>query len=231
MREQIIIQGKTYKSQKELKSRLTDRNEKMGFVNSIKTINPAYCKWLLEFIKRHPKYHTKYNNVVDFKLVKNMTGQKELNVINENGSSYAISINTCITKKLPTDYSQYKDACRSAIESQIYEYRQNNDMSICHICEKRIDSKLEIDHVITFRSILDDFDKEFRFDIPKEYSKDKYNKVIFRKEDEEIGKKFAEFHKNVCKLKPSHKLCNVGRNKKFKEAKFFELDNGNSDSE
>jgi len=114
--------------------------------------------------------------------------------------------------KPPTLREDYLSSLRQCINYQIEEFKKDTIL-ICDFC--KADDRIHIDHIYPFKNIVEDFEEEYNFDIPKKYSKELItNKTMFCEEDKELRETFKIFHNNKSSLRPLCRSCNIGRNRK-----------------
>ncbi len=221
VRELIIIGNKTYKSQKELETDVRKNLLEVGITKSVKSKSIEKFEYFKNVCKRHPKQEDKLKNIVDFEIKQDVLNKKglALNIINNDGTETEISWRKCLSGKNQTVETQYNMALRQSISSQILEFKRNNDLSVCKICnESLIDKSIHIDHEIHFAQLVNDFTKLNNITIPTEYNKIPITfEKIFIPKDEWIGKKFYDYHLQNSKLRVVCEKCNLTREKYKKE--------------
>ena len=105
---------------------------------------------------------------------------------------------------------EVKCCMRAVIQRQIEEFRRNNIVpETCPIC-CAVMSEVHIDHIVPFCKLLADFlsKESLTFDdieIVREVGKNK------RLKDEELGKRFADYHQQHAKLRYLCAHCNITR--------------------
>lgn len=104
--------------------------------------------------------------------------------------------------------SEVKWCMRSAVQSQIEEFRSKNTIpQTCPICHSPT-KEVHIDHIIPFRKLLADFlaKESLTYDdieIVREVGQNKHLK------DEELAKRFADYHKEHAQLRYLCAHCNL----------------------
>ena len=141
----------------------------------------------MEIFKSHPKYPELFSNVVDVSIAYNKINPKkcyELQLIKSNKTSEAVSYIKCFQK--PTKDIDLKHAMRYAIKDQILDYRDSCDESICEICGS--EQNIQIDHVILFKNLYDDFLKQNTLITPTSFDYTYFNSAKFKDDDVEFKK-------------------------------------------
>ncbi len=167
----------------------------------------------MEIFKSHPNYPELFSNVVDVSIAYNKINPKkcyELQLIKSNKTSEAVSYRKCFQKS-STDNS-LKMAMRYAFKDQILDYRDSCDELICDFC--RSEQNIQIDHVILFKNLYEDFLKENTFKIPTSFDYTYYNSAKFKEFDKEFVNSWSNYHKKHAILRCLCNKCNQKRSKK-----------------
>ena len=189
-----------------------ERISKINFIKILKiSIIPIIP--IVEYITiKTPKF-----NDVDFKLVANKLNKKafELNIVKKDGSVEDISWRLCITGKPKTDKHELMSALRYSIEDQIKEYRDSVCIDKCMLCNEYINNDINIDHIIHFEKLVNDFHSSIMLKIPIKFddANDNSNRRKFKKEDSDYENAWKEYHKNNSKLRVLCQSCNLRREK------------------
>ena len=106
--------------------------------------------------------------------------------------------------------SEVKWCMRDVVQPQIDEFRRNNAIpTSCPMCHSEM-KEVHVDHIIPFCRLLSDFlaKESLTFDdidLVKEAGQKK------RLKDEELGKRFADYHKEHAQLRYLCAHCNITR--------------------
>ena len=186
----------------------------IGLCCSVKHEYHDFYDELLEIFKSHPGYPELVSNVVDVSIAYNKINPKkcyELQLIKSNKTSEAISYRKCF-QKTPTKDIDLKNSMRYAIKDQILDYRDSCDELICAICG--FEDYIQIDHVILFKKLYDDFLKQNTLKIPTEFDNTYFNSAKFKDDDVEFKNSCATYHKKHAILRCLCNKCNQKRSKK-----------------
>ena len=185
----------------------------IGLCHSIKTINCNFYDELMEIFKSHPNYPELFSNVVDVSIAYNKINPKkcyELQLIKRDKTSEAVSYRKCFQKT--TKDIDLKNAMRYAIMDQILEFKNNCDELICSICKS--EDYIQIDHVILFKTLYDDFLQQNTLTIPTEFDNTYFNSAKFKEFDKEFENNWTTYHKKHAILRCLCNKCNQKRSKK-----------------
>lgn len=209
----------TFKTQKSFKEYINNIKENIGECDSIKNDYPEEYEFLTEAMKRHPEYVEKTKYMIDLKLNQNMknTGM-EFNIINSKDAHEkitSISFLTIVSGKATNNETEFSTALRHVVKSQIDSFRNEKrefGKLKCELCASNKD--IHIDHnnnYYTFKSLMDNFIKEFNIPIPNMFDKDTdgSNVTILTKEDEWIGADFYNYHEKNAVLRILCRKCNL----------------------
>ncbi len=160
-----------------------------------------------DLIKLHYHYAQKSVNMKTLGIEKCENGLRL--VIHNEHDTTEISLKCCLSNP-PSTKSEFTSALRTSVQSQIWKYKNNFFPSMCAFCEEEA---TEVDHIITFKTIIDEFMAKNNITMPLEYRKQfKTHHKCFL-EDEPIEKMFQEYHQSHATFRPLCRKCNVGRNK------------------
>jgi hypothetical protein len=185
----------------------------IGLCCSVKHEYHDFYDELLEIFKSHPNYPELFSNVVDVSIAYNKINPKkcyELQLIKSNKTLEAVSYRKCFVKT-PTDNS-LKMAMRYSIKDQILDYKDSCDELICAICGS--EDYIQIDHVILFKTLYNDFLKQNTLTIPTSFDYTYFNSAKFKEFDKEFKKSWYEYHKKHAILRCLCNKCNQSRGKK-----------------
>ena len=185
----------------------------IGLCCSVKHEYHDFYDELLEIFKSHPNYPELFLNVVDVAIAYNKINPKkcyELQLIKSNKTLEAVSYRKCFVKT-PTDNS-LKMAMRYSIKDQILDYKDSCDELICAICGS--EDYIQIDHVILFKTLYNDFLKQNTLTIPTSFDYTYFNSAKFKEFDKEFKKSWYEYHKKHAILRCLCNKCNQSRGKK-----------------
>lgn len=215
----FVCGGMPFKTQKALKEYINNIKKNIGECDSIKNDYPEEYEFLTEAMKRHPEYTEKTKYMIDLKLNQNMknTGM-EFTIINSKNAKNvftSISFLTIVSGKATNNETEFSTALRRVIESQIDLFRNEKckfGKLKCELCYSNKD--IQIDHhniYFTFKSLVDNFIKEFNIPIPHIFDKDTdgSNVTILTKEDEWIGTDFYNYHEKNAVLRILCRKCNL----------------------
>jgi hypothetical protein len=208
-----MINNVPYKSQKALKTKVRIMiNNLINKYNSKNLIDISPdCedfKFWRDLLKRHPtKGHF---NPTSFTLE-----TPHHMYFSTGNETYSFSYNTCISGKVKSKKSDYFDCLRSSIEDQIKDFRKLSHPLKCSVCNISDDTKYEIDHVLPFKDIYENF-KQTVEDIDQEdikmYSDKKKHRTMFDLNDEytkSLNDFWVEYHRKNCLLQVLCKNCHI----------------------
>jgi len=181
-----------------------------GLCPSLKSNYPSIFFELMDLFRNHPEYPEKVRDVIDISITRNKLNSKyfELQIQKANNTTDNISYRCCINK--PNKDRNLKSAMRNAIYPQILEFRNNCELSECSICRSK--ENIQIDHIILFHKLYDDFLKE-RIDIPTSFDDNVYNMAMFKQENKEFENEWKVYHKKYALLRCLCMKCNLTRKK------------------
>ena len=162
---------------------------------------------LYDLIKKHYDYESKAKDMVSLGIEECENGLR-LVIYNENNTT-EISWHCCLdgpksNKKL------LNNALRTCINSQIWDYRLRHFPSMCQLCDNEA---TEVDHVLRFEHIRDEFMNNYEGVIPESFTKVPRTFRTAFLEGEPITPLFQEYHQKVASYRPLCRPCNVGLNK------------------
>ena len=217
MKEPIIIGDKIFKTKNE--ALLYYKN----ILNSYKfneTLNKDDFNLILKLLSKHPKANEKIGvGVLSIKVVKTKYDNKRFEITRMDFSVDSFSYRSCIIGEID-NFLKFNNACRNSIQDDMREVKQhyfdeNSVKGFVKCQETNILSKWEdlaVDHrqPNTFSVIVDRFKEVFNIDVSiVEFVVDDKNNLIFK--DEELIKKFQNYHKEKANLRVVRKECNLSR--------------------
>ncbi len=203
------------------------------------TIAMADFTFISELLKRHPEYELKIGSGIRAIIIRTDGNWKKtrcFHIQRTDGTETDFSYINCIdndTSKEPM--RMFKLSARSAIEEQIVSYlssyisrtKDNNDFVVCQKSQTKIHKgQATVDHIppITFDKIVTDFLRIKSID-PSQidymgFGDNEYNKEF---KEENLRTEFADYHRQVAKLRVISKQENLTQKKKnFNEQIAFE---------
>jgi hypothetical protein len=218
-KKKITIGHHNYNTQDECNKDVRKKLQSLGLTSSVKNKSMETFLFLNELCKRHPQQEEKLNQMIDFKIQKNPTNPKglEIFIVNKDNTTKEISWHKCVTGKDNPFKKEYKDALREIINPQreAFKQREDTDLTCCSLCHASLEGlTIHIDHVIHFEKLVDDFTKEYDITIPTKYRKKPITfRRLFQPEDEWIGNLFYKYHEDHAELRVTCDKCNLSREK------------------
>jgi 5-methylcytosine-specific restriction endonuclease McrA len=186
------------------------KNE-IGICNSLKSTK--YWNQIEELLKRHPEYNEKISNMKDVIIRYSFFNNIELCIINNDNSETSFSYLTAIKGKSNTDKSELSSAMRESISDQIKSYRKNNILS-CSFCGSF--DKIEIDHVIPFNELRDNFLKiceNNNIRKPCSFDQDDFIRRKFKNQDLIFKNEWNYYHLINAELQSLCSVCHKNKSK------------------
>jgi hypothetical protein len=223
VRNPITIHHTTYPTQKACKEDITQRIKQIGITSSIRETSPAEYEFFNELTKRHAASEEKRKDMVDLSIRQDAINKKALaiDIVNSDGSRTEISWSKCVTGKQETTHSKFHAALRYAVTDQIAAFREANHVEICELCDTSMDphGRGQVDHILHFEILVDNFMALQEFMMPTEYEKEPVTYLTrFKEEDQNIARRFAEYHKEHATLRIICAQCNLKREKARKSS-------------
>ena len=180
----MIVDGRTFKTQKELKLHTARIINEIGrSCSSIKTDYPLHFKFLMEMLKRHPD-SDKSNGVVDMCTIGIPAWRfPTVDLVKEGGEEQVSLLKKCVSGRDSTDHRNIMIEYREVIRPQIVAFRAAAKQ-VCSICAATND--LHVDHVFPFSKIVAEF----------------------------MGGSFEEFHLDRATLQMLCRECNMKKGDK-----------------
>lgn len=215
VRKEITIGDNKYKTQKECEKDVRQKLKGTGITESVLKKAPDMYEFLLLLCQRHPQQEDKLKNIIDFKI-RSEKDALAINIINYDKSQTTISWTTCVTGKSESSKTKFSKALRECVQTQIDKYRNNlnkNDLK-CFLCANSLTiQRYDIDHVVHFKKIVEDFIQMHKIVIPDEYDKNSKCRPVFRSCDRDIADMFYAYHQEHAILRPLCSPCNLKREK------------------
>jgi hypothetical protein len=205
------------KTQISLKKYFREIINTIGLCDSVKTKYPSEFLDFCELFKRHSDYPEKFIGFVDIKISYNPVfgNQLVVYIIKNDMTTDDVSVlNNCITGK-PKD--NLKIAMRVSIQPQIVEYKNNNYIKVCEICDDN--DRLEVDHhseKMPFAKLCYDFITINTLPIPVSFDDTKSHMKCFKDLDSNFEKNWVQYHKENAILRTLCRKCN-GSQPKYKK--------------
>lgn len=217
MKKPIQIGHLFFKTQSECEKYTRKLLTEVGVTDSVKIKSEDTFHFLLLLCKRHPDYIKKLQHFSDFNIQYDTLNTKALalNIVNKDGSYTTISWKTCVTGKNTSNKTMFNSALRVNIESQIFYFKKNTDLSFCKLCNCSLNLGCHIDHEEPqFQQLVDNFIHKNKIDIPTDYNKKEFtSQPLFKIKDKWIGTAFETYHLEHAKLRVLCPTCNLTRKK------------------
>jgi len=204
------IEFKTKKATEKYVQDLVLRNH----YKDIKLLDDDF-NFLNDLIKLHPEYKEKVGDGIEYFHVKNHPLYNWLFLLHikqKNKDELVVfSWKECLKKKKTTNIKNFKKALRTTIEPQRIEFKNScNDLK-CEMCSSR--KMPQVDHIIHFEKILEDFLKINKEKIPISFNQNKNLQLEFKNQDNVLKNNWFAFHKEKATLRILCKTCNLERPK------------------
>lgn len=203
----IYFNDKEYKTKKAFKEYIQNliKNE-IGLCDSLKSTK--YWNEILKLMSRHPEFDDKTKDLKDVMIRNSMYGNIELCIINNDDTLTTFSYLTAIDAKGNSPKCELSSACREAIQYQINNYRYNNHLECVNCGELE---NIEIDHIIPFCKIRDDFLTIWKNQgnkIPISFDRDLNIRRKFKEEDKQFYTNWIYYHQVNAELQCLCRPCN-----------------------
>ncbi len=171
--------------------------------------------YLMDLVELHPDKKDKIGKgVKSFKIQNDYDGNISMN-INQIDNNEPVSFSWYNTsgfvKVNPKTILSH--AFRFCIDNQIKEFKNSTQDLKCYLCSSS--KLLEVDHIIQFKKIQEDFLKITTQKIPITFDKEILtNRTKFKKEDKKLNDEFYNYHLENAKLRILCRTCNRKRKKK-----------------
>jgi hypothetical protein len=201
----------------------------IGVTPSIRSHSPAEYEFFHELVKRHAAHEEKLKDLSDIAIRQDAINKKALaiDIVNTDGTRTEISWRNCVTGKSESQRSKFHSALRYAVEDQIAAFREQSKVETCELCTESL-SLMErgvglrsvrsvsthVDHILHFETLADNFMARQEFMMPTEYEKEPVTFLTrFKEEDQNIARRFAEYHRVHATLRLVCGPCNLKREK------------------
>jgi hypothetical protein len=217
IRSSIALDGKIYKTQKEVKDYVRGVIHTLGVGAKLGSRDP-YFSLFFALIKRHPESDNKIGVGIDFfEVRKNFRGISEMWIVRNDGSEIDFSWVTCVTGLAQSAEQKLSAAMRRAVKSQILDFRISTELpSNCEICGSPITDLegADVDHVRHFETLISDFRASSEMLPPAEFADcEETNSAMFRLMDKDFAEAWESFHAEKAELRLVHSSCNRRREK------------------
>lgn len=198
----MLVGEQTFKSKASCEKMVKEKIYAIGITQDV-------CdEFLYNLIKLHCSYSEKTKNMKTLGITTAEFNYLRLAIYNHDGTETEISWRICIYGP-KSNRTLYIEALRTSIDNQVQEYRKKYFPSKCNLCDNIAQ---EVDHIYTFKNIVQDFERQYNIIVPTQYTKTVNFRTSFL-ENEPIHGLFTEFHKLKASYRPLCRACNVGRNK------------------
>lgn len=226
----LVVAGRHFSSKKELREVVQEILHKYDLLVPINEVDFFFMYNF--FLELYPDFEEKKGCGIDKIVVKEVSGwgrsNKHFQFIRTDQSTTDISFTHCFQSnksKEKESWNMFNESARSAIRSQIIEYRDmhiknTGDVNNTILCEKTNEripqGQYHVDHIppLTFDNIVKDFIVKNSINV-FEIKHNGFGDNEVRKEfkDEELKCQFAEYHKSVAKLRVISKKENLSQSK------------------
>ena len=198
-----------FNTQESLKKHFREIINRIGVCDSVRSTHSSEFLDFCEVFKRHSDYPNKFIGFIDIKIDYNPEFKNQLVVYikKDNGTIDNVSVlNNCITGK-PRD--NLKVAMRVSIQPQIDDYKNNNYIKVCELCQGH--NRIEIDHhsdKAPFAKLYSCFMEINKLPIPTEFDDTKSHMKCFKKTDYNFEEQWIQYHKENAILRMLCRRCN-----------------------
>jgi hypothetical protein len=195
--------NKKFKSKKETKEFVSQ------YLKSNDSVDVSDKPWILDLLKKHPRWNEKSVSLKDVVIKKTDRGQNAFHLIKNNGDIEDISYLKCLNGE--NEKQLLYKAMRHEINGQIEQFRKkifNTTQTVeCELCSKSLknDPNTHIDHVNPFIDIANSF---LDFEPNVQTKSTGYVRIII---DENIRQKWWKYHETYATLRPLCANCNLTR--------------------
>jgi hypothetical protein len=219
------INGNIFNSKKSVKDYFKDIKDKHIPNTKLKDRHSDDFNDLIDLFKHHEKYEEKLEYLLDIVIKKNPSNHNAFYIIKSNSDedediSYLHIINNCLgNSKVSIIEKRQKENLKSAMRYAIYQqkidFKSNCKEVYCKFCRSK--TNLEIDHVVEFKILYEDFLKKTKMIIPNVFDNcSKTHASVFRKEDKSFSDEWYDYHLKNTSFRYLCKKCNCARNRKNK---------------
>jgi hypothetical protein len=208
----------TLTSQKAKTQYITALVVSIGLCSSVKTYNNDAYLFFTELFKDHPAYaHGKCTGLVDLRIEYSKFKHLMIVMVFDDGRTDGISYNLCVTKKPLTDKHKLRQVMRYHIMPQIYEFRNANyKVTKCNTIDCQYTTSLQVDHIIWFEKLAQDFIGSTSHVLPIKFNYDKSIMPpdnVFLESDSEFRDDWITYHQEHAQLQFLCATCNTKRTK------------------
>jgi hypothetical protein len=211
-----------YKTQLDKKNYVRKLLQEIGLCESVKAVSQSAYNTIYDLVLNHPEAAEKLDGVVDFSIKKNKSTKYKdgpgiaLDIIKEARTSIDVSWVCCALGKGKPLKGSFNGALRVSIQDQIQDYRAHpdTDTTRCTICLKQQLTSFHVDHVITFKKLVDKFvamQPQQPFQYPKKFTECNDGTGKHRLTDTVMEKAFQQMHKEEAVLRITCVRCNLSR--------------------
>jgi hypothetical protein len=209
MKGKYIFNGQHFKSKKEVDDYIRKVKKELLEKERILIIRPEHERYnfLFEIINVHNEKDLKIGSGIEyFYFVNDKYGNDQLRIMHTDGTD--IECSCSYSKITMKDKQQQKlnSALRHSINDQIQEFKENKELK-CATCGDT--DKCEVDHIIPFHILRDNFIKTFDpLRIPTEFNDDTTGKAIFKEKDLQFENEWQQYHRQNATYQILCKTCN-----------------------
>jgi len=220
-RKTIELNGTIFKTQGSFETFVKQLiYEQIGVCANVCRDRPEQYLLLLEVLRRHPSFDFKTLDMKCLKVVPDVLNQKALKVIivKQDESELSISWRSAITGKSKDPKCLLISAMRSSIGDQIGRFKDTATMR-CEICGITAGPKFEVDHIIHFEKLTEDFLQSTPLTIPSKFNAmtDGTHRCAFRSSDVQFELQWQQYHQLNATLRMLCEPCNRSRPKHTKK--------------
>jgi len=181
-------------------------------------INDNDTEFLLKVLRHHHRFDQKIGvgmKHLEVRINPSWNGPTNgLWIVRTDGTENDISWTTALQPDgKPTPKEEASSAARDEISSQIHDFHDTGDCSICEICHKNMTrgDGLHVDHIKPFQDLFLEFLKSLEMTYHDITTEDLGVESQFL--DRELALKWYDFHLKHSTLRLVHNKCNLGRKK------------------
>lgn len=207
----FILNGTTYKTKIAAKKAIQEKIEELNLC--IIELDHKEFPFFKDLIELHENRHIKIGcGIKRFHIRRNPMNYsaRTLWIERTDGSEDTWSYKACLNIK----QNDLTAALRSTISSQVELVRMFRKSQCCYC--NTLSGPFHVDHkTIPFSKIKDDFLKNVKLPIPKNFQKDSiYFKVLFLDTDKEFKKEWFDFHQSKADYQILCATCNQEKSNK-----------------
>jgi hypothetical protein len=202
-------------TQKEVSDKIRNIVKSLGDNEPVDEIN---TKFLIKVLSHHHDFEKKCGVGIKHLEIRTNSSwngpSKGIWIIRNDDTEEDISWVTALKPDgRPSIKEDISNAARYEISSQIHDYHDNGDCSICELCKNDMSryNILHVDHIKKFEDLFLDFLTIKNITYSDIQIKDLGVKSEFK--DRDLAKEWFDFHKQNATLRLVHKKCNLERKK------------------